>query len=72
MAQDETEARWEDDGVIPFFVFPIVGMAVGRVAGLVGLLGGALLGFGLAIGIAGLFGKLSKGPRHRGASGKVL
>lgn len=43
--------------LLPFFVLPVVGMAVGRLVGFAGLLGGALLGFTVAIGIAHQFGR---------------
>jgi hypothetical protein len=43
--------------LVPFFVLPILGMALGRLAGTVGMVVGGILGFSLAIGIGRLLGK---------------
>ena len=43
--------------IAPFFLFPILGMALGRLAGTLGILAGTVLGFVLAIGIGRLLGK---------------
>ena len=43
--------------IAPFFLCPILGMALGRLAGALGLLAGTVLGFVLAIGIARILGK---------------
>ena len=43
--------------IAPFFLFPMLGMVFGRLAGTLGLLAGTVVGFVLAIGIGRLLGK---------------
>jgi hypothetical protein len=43
--------------VAPFFLFPILGMALGRLAGGLGILAGTALGFVVAIVVGRLLGK---------------
>ena len=42
--------------LVPFFVLPVLGMALGRRAGTVGLVVGGLFGVALAIGMGRFFG----------------
>lgn len=48
--------------LLPFFLFPVLGLALGRRAGILGLVVGGFLGFALAMGLGCLVGNRLERP----------